>query len=80
MKNKLLAAACAVSVLASVAALAAARADRARAAEIPVDGPGNMLLIGRNKDTDVFLVQHGKIACFVASTRAGSGISINCQH
>ena len=78
MKNKLLAAACAVSVLASAAALAAALTSRARAAEPAPEQ--NMTLIGRDHDTDVFLVRHDGISCFVASTRAGSGISINCQH
>ena len=78
MKNKLLAVACAVSVLASAAALAAALAPRARAAEPSPEQ--NIRLIGRNAGTDVFAIRDGAVTCYVASTRAGSGISINCQH
>jgi hypothetical protein len=78
MKNKLLAAACAVSLLASAAALVSVVSGRARAA-VTDDSMGALQLVARNASTEIYAVQHGPLTCMVASTRAGSGISVSCQ-
>ena len=79
MKEKMLAVACAVSILASAAALAATAAGRARAAE-PAKGDFPLKTVSENNDTRVSAFRSEGVLCFVASTRGGSGISLQCQH
>lgn len=80
MKEKMLLVACAVSILASAAALAAASAARARAAEPakPADFP--LKLVSQDNETRIYSFRSEGVLCFTASTRGGSGISLQCAH
>jgi hypothetical protein len=81
MKEKFLVAACAVSILASAAALAGSAAVRARAAEPaqPVADSG-LTIVAENNETRVYSFRSEGHLCFAASTRGGSGISLQCPH
>lgn len=72
--------ACAVSILASAAALASVAAARARAAEPakPADFP--LKIVGQDNETRVYAFRSEGVLCFTASTRGGSGISLQCVH
>lgn len=79
MKEKFLVVACAVSILASAAALAAAAAARAHAAEPAKPAADIPLKIAtENYETRVYSFQSEGHLCFIASTRGGSGISMQC--
>ncbi|MDE2492186.1 MAG: hypothetical protein KGM24_15165 [Elusimicrobia bacterium] len=79
MKEKLLVLACAVSLLASAAAVAASLSVRARAAEAAAPAaPAPLPMIARSPDTEIYLVRYQGNTCFVASTAAGSSVSISC--
>ena len=80
MKEKILAVACAVSILASAAALAASAAARAHAAEPakPADSP--LKIVAENNETRIYSFRSEGVLCFAASTRGGSGLSLQCQH
>jgi hypothetical protein len=79
MKEKLLVVACAV--LASAAALAATAAVRAHAAE-PKPAAADFVLkvIGENSETRIYSFRSEGVLCFAASTKGGSGISLQCPH
>jgi acetyl esterase/lipase len=82
MKEKFLVVACAVSVLSSAAAIAAVAAARARAAETPAPaapaGDSPLRIVTENYETRVYSFRSEGQLCFIASTRGGSGISLQC--
>ena len=81
MKEKLLLVACAASILASAAALAATLAARARAAEPAAPAADSALkLVSQDNETRIDSFRSEGHLCFVASTRGGSGISLQCVH
>ena len=80
MKEKLLVLACAVSILSSAAAVAASVSARARAAEpaaTAADAP--LKIVTENSETRVYSFRSEGYLCFIASTRGGSGISLQCS-
>jgi curli biogenesis system outer membrane secretion channel CsgG len=79
MKEKLLIVACAVSILSSAAAVAASVAARTHAAE-PAAPAANadLRIVTENSETRVYSFRNEGHLCFIASTRGGSGISLQC--
>ena len=75
MKNRLLAVSCAAAVLACAAALAASLATRARAGD---PAPSGFTIIAQDADTKVYFLEHDGHHCYLASTRGGSGVSLQC--
>jgi len=81
MKEKLLLVVCAVSVLASAAALSALAAGRARAAEPAAKTADfGLKIVAENNETRIYSFRSEGVLCFAASTRGGSGISLQCPH
>jgi hypothetical protein len=80
MKEKLLVVVCAASVLSSVAAVAASVAARAAepaaTAASLADAP--LKIVTENSETRIYSFLSTGHLCFVASTRGGSGISLQC--
>lgn len=81
MKEKFLAVACAVSLLSSAAAVAASLAVRAQAAA-PAPAARStdeaLKIVTENNETRIYSFRSEGILCFAASTRGGSGISLQC--
>lgn len=80
MKEKILVVACAVAVLASAAALAATAAVRAHAAEPKPAADFALKIVDENSETRIYSFRRDGVLCFAASTRGGSGISLQCSH
>lgn len=78
MREKILVVACAVSILASAAAFAALAAGRARAAEPAKAADFGLKVVSENNETRVYSFRSEGVLCFAASTRGGSGISLQC--
>ncbi len=74
MKTKL---AVAVSIAAFASALVAAKAWAQRAAKPEPENTG-LTLIGSTHDTLVYYIAYQGHTCFIASTRGGSGVSLQC--
>jgi hypothetical protein len=79
MKEKFLVVACLVSILASAAAVAASLAVRAQAAA-PAPQDSALKIVTENSETRIYSFRSEGILCFAASTRGGSGISLQCPH
>ena len=82
MKEKFLVVACAVSILSSAAAVAASVAARTHAAE-PAESSAPatdaaLKIVTENSETRVYSFRSEGHLCFIASTRGGSGISLQC--
>lgn len=77
MKNKLPAVSCAVAVLVSVGAWVAAQSLHARAAQAPAPSTG-FTLVAQDDETRVYTFEHAGHRCFLASTKGGSGLSLQC--
>ena len=80
MKEKLLLVACAVSVLAAAGSLTALASERARAAEPSKTEDFGLKIVSENNETRIYSFRSEGVLCFAASTRGGSGISLQCQH
>lgn len=78
MKDKLLAVLCSAALLSSLAALLSARSARAAASD-PARAP-SLTLVAEDAETRVYSFQDAGHLCFIASTRGGSGISLQCPH
>lgn len=89
MKEKLLFVGCAISVISAAASVAASMAIRAQAAETasparsiseaatPV---GGLTIIAEDNETKIYAFSYQGQKCLAASTRGGSGISLQCTH
>ena len=67
-----------ILVIAAVAAAAAALGARWAHAAQAQPGDLALTLIGQDRVTAVYTFSHEGHTCFIASTRGGSGISLQC--
>ncbi|MBI3564062.1 MAG: hypothetical protein HY079_02565 [Elusimicrobia bacterium] len=77
MNNKIIAAACAAAVLASAGAWVAALSLHAHASEAPEPSTG-FTLVAQDDETRVYTFENAGHRCFLASTKGGSGLSLQC--
>lgn len=77
MKNKLLTVSCAAALVASLVSLTASLTTRARAIEA-APAPFGLTVVAQDAETRVYTFEHDGHRCFLASTRAGSGVSLQC--
>lgn len=89
MREKLLFVGCAISVVSAAASVAASMAIKAQAAETAQSAraqseaatpTGGLTIIAQDNETKIYTFTYQGHTCLAASTRGGSGISLQCPH